>query len=65
MNVSYKLIINAAISILRESSDSTDEIPPLGAQWVKRFLQRHPQYKRVKKTDIELFRKLVEDPEVI
>lgn len=67
-----KEVEEAANSLLNEgqkrrAAPNGETEPPLkvGAQWVRRFLQRHPQYKRSRERIIDAERRAAEDPEGI
>lgn len=60
------LIHAQATALLDETYTGLDEAPPpLGKNWSRRWLARHPQYRRVKTTLMEVLRKLQQQPEGI
>jgi len=63
----HRGIIHAqATALLHEAYTGSDKGPPLlGKNWSRQWLKRHPKYKRVKATPMEVLRKLQQQPEGI
>lgn len=60
------LITAQAYQLLLDACSGNDEAPPpIGKQWARRWLKRHPEYQRVKATPMEVLRKLQQQPEGI
>ena len=60
------LVEQQANAILAESYTGLDEAhPQLGKHWARRWLQRHPKYRRVKAKPMEIHRKLAQEPEAL
>ena len=55
-------ILRAATSILRLSDASA---PPLGEKWLKRWLERHPQYRIRRRKSLDIERKRAHDVNLI
>jgi hypothetical protein len=50
------LVITQAYALMEESYIGPDEAsPPLGKNWGRRWLQRHPKYRRVKVSDVRYY----------
>jgi hypothetical protein len=59
-------VIIQAYALMEESYIGPDEAPPpLGKNWGRRWLQRHPECRRVKAKPMEVQRKLAQEPEVL
>jgi hypothetical protein len=60
------VVETAANSILREgSTDKNLPSPTIGGHWLKRFFQRHPEYRIRKRRAIDLDRKKAHEPATI
>jgi hypothetical protein len=60
------LVEQQASALLMESYTGINEGPPqIGKQWARRWLLRHPKYKRVKAKPMEVQRKLAQEPEAL
>jgi hypothetical protein len=60
------IVQQQAYAMLEETYTGIDEAsPPLGKNWARRWLQRHPRYQRVKAKPIEVVRKLAQEPEAL
>ncbi|KAF2032529.1 hypothetical protein EK21DRAFT_60646, partial [Setomelanomma holmii] len=63
----YRALVEPqANTLLMDSYTGIDEgHQQLGKQWARRWLQRHPKYRRVKAKPIEVQRKLAQEPEAL
>src|SRR5215469_3907302 len=60
------MVENAVNSILKEGHTATNLPPPTTSEkWLKRFFQRHPEYRIRKRRAIDLDRKKAHEPAVI
>ena len=64
-SIRLKHIRGAAEYILRTASDPRSPPPPLGKDWVTRFLKRHPKYLKRKQKPLSAKRKNAHDEESI
>ena len=56
-------ILATAISILQQSNPS--ESPHIGEKWLKRWLERHPEYRTRRRKSLDIERLLAQDKNVI
>lgn len=64
--IHHRMIAQQAYALLQETYIGVDEEPPqLGKNWARRWLHRHPKYRRVKSKPMEVQRMLAQQPEAL
>ena len=64
--IHHRMIAQQAYALLQESYIGLDESPtPLGHNWARRWLQRHPKYRRVRSKPMEVQRMLAQQPDAL
>jgi hypothetical protein len=64
LNPRLNIIKSAAIKLLMQNADESNPSPPISHVWVNRWMQRQPEFQKIKRKPRATVRKNAENPNV-